>query len=187
MLLPDQPTAPTHLLVAGGKTGTIYLLDRDNLGQHDPDGDNQIVQSLNHAAGGAGTGDKGIWPKGAYWQNQIYYVGTGDVPKAYRLYNGQLSVTPVSFGAVKFGYPGALPAISANGNTNGIVWLVAEATPAKVPVVLYAYDAANLSVQLYNSNGTATGLGVQFGIPTVANGKVYVGTASELEVFGLLP
>lgn len=186
-VLPDQPTAPTHLLVAGGKEGTLYLIDRDNPGGYDRSNNNQIVQTLNHAAGGPGTGDKGIWPKGAYWQNQIYYVGTGDVPKAYRLFNGQMSVTPVSSGPVKFGYPGGAPVVSANGTKNGIVWLVAEATPQHIPVVLYAFNAADLSQQLYTSSGTTTGLGVQFAMTTVANGKVFVGTASELDVFGLLP
>jgi hypothetical protein len=186
-VLPDQPTPPTHLLVAGGKEGTLYLIDRDNLGRYDRSNNDQIVQTLNHAAGGPGTGDKGIWPKGAYWQNQIYYVGTGDVPKAYRLFNGQLSVTPVSSGPLKFGYPGGAPVVSSNGAKNGIVWLVAEATPQHIPVVLYAYNAADLSQQLYASSGTATGLGVQFAMTTVANGKVFVGTASELDVFGLLP
>jgi hypothetical protein len=186
-LVPDQPSGPTHLLFGGGKTGNVYLLNRDGLGGYDSSNDNAVQQSLVHAAGGKGKGDQGIWPKGAFWQNQVYYVGTGDVPKAYRLYDGQLSTAPISKGNVVFGYPAALPAISSNGTNNGIVWLVLEATPQKVPVVLYAFEADNLSVQLYNSTGVTTGLGVQFGIPTVANGKVYVGTASEIDVYGLLP
>jgi hypothetical protein len=65
-----------------------------------------------------------------------------------------------------------------------VVW---EAVPQQAKAVLYAFDAANLSVRLYASTGADTGRGIQFGIPTVANGKVYVGTASELDVFGLLP
>jgi len=80
-----------------------------------------------------------------------------------------------------------LPAISSNGDANGIVWIVWEATPIQAQTVLYAFEADNLSVQLYNSTGTTTGLGVQFGVPTVANGRVYVGTAGELDVYGLLP
>jgi hypothetical protein len=186
-VVPDQTTGPAHLLFGGGKSGDIYLLNRDSLGGYNSSNNNQIESDLVHAAGGTGKGDKGIWPKGAYWQNQIYYVGTGDVPKAYRLYNGQLSPLPISKGNFAFGYPGGLPAISSNGSSNGIVWVVWEATPIKAQTVLYAFEADNLSVQLYNSTGTTTGLGVQFGIPTVANGRVYVGTASELDVYGLLP
>ena len=186
-LIPDQPIAPTHLLVGGGKQGTVYLLDRDNMGQSNSSNDNQIVSSLIHAVGGASAGDHGIWPKGAYWQHQIYYVGTGDVPKAYRLYNGQLSTSPVSQAVPFFGYPGGLPAISSEQARNGIVWVVWEGTVQHAGAVLYAFDAADLSVRLYASTGVGTGRGIQFGIPTVANGKVYVGTASELDVFGLLP
>jgi hypothetical protein len=186
ILIPDQSSVPTHLLVGGGKQGTIYLLNRDNMGQSNSSNDNQIVSYLVHAAGGASAGD-GIWPTGAYWQHQIYYVGTGDQPKAYRLYNGQLSTSPVSQAATFFGYPGGLPAVSSEQAKNGIVWVVWEQTVQQGHAVLYAFDAADLSVRLYASTGVGTGLGIQFGIPTVANGKVYVGTAGELDVFGLLP
>jgi hypothetical protein len=186
-LVPDQTAGPAHLLFGGGKTGDVYLLNRDNMGGYNASNNNQILSDIVHAAGGTGKGDKGIWPKGAYWQNQIYYVGTGDVPKAYRVYNGQLSPNPISEGNFVFAYPGGLPAISSNGNSNGIVWIVWEATPVQAQTVLYAFEADNLSVQLYNSTGTTTGLGVQFGVPTVANGRVYVGTAGELDVYGLLP
>ena len=186
-VVPDQTTGPAHLLFGGGKTGDVYLLNRDNMGGYNASNNNQILSDVVHAAGGTGKGDKGIWPKGAYWQNQIYYVGTGDVPKAYRVYNGQLSPNPISEGNFVFAYPGGLPAISSNGDSNGIVWIVWEATPIQAQTVLYAFEADNLSVQLYNSTGTTTGLGVQFGVPTVANGRVYVGTAGELDVYGLLP
>jgi hypothetical protein len=186
-LIPDQTSGPTHLLVGGGKTGNMYLLNRDSMGEYDSSNDNAIQQYLVHGAGGEGNGDKGIWPKGAYWQNQIYYVGTSDVPKAYRLYNGQMSPEPMSKGNFSFQYPGGLPAISSNGTSNGIAWMVWQATPIQAQSVLYAYEADNLSVALYNSTGASTGLGVQFGIPTVANGRVYVGTASNVVVFGLLP
>jgi Abnormal spindle-like microcephaly-assoc'd, ASPM-SPD-2-Hydin/Protein of unknown function (DUF1573) len=186
-VVPDQTTGPAHLLFGGGKTGDVYLLNRDNMGGYNASNNNQILSDVVHAAGGTGKGDKGIWPKGAYWQNQIYYVGTGDVPKAYRVYNGQLSPNPISEGNFVFAYPGGLPAISSNGDANGIVWIVWEATPIQAQSVLYAFEADNLSVQLYNSTGTTTGLGVQFGVPTVANGRVYVGTAGELDVYGLLP
>jgi hypothetical protein len=186
-VVPDQTTGPAHMVFGGGKTGDVYLLNRDNMGGYNASNNSQILSDVIHAAGGTGKGDKGIWPKGAYWQNQIYYVGTGDVPKAYRVYNGQLSPNPISQGNFVFQYPGGLPAISSNGSSNGIVWVVWEATPVKAQTVLYAFEADNLSVQLYNSTGTTTGLGVQFGVPTVANGRVYVGTTSEVDVYGLLP
>jgi len=81
--------------------------------------------------------------------------------------------------------------VSANGSANGIVWFTYEPTPKdNLTAVLYAYDAANLSVQLYNSNvnpGDKLGNSLQFAVPTVANGKVYVGSVNELDIFGLLP
>src|SRR5216684_1731944 len=104
-VVPDQTTGPAHLLFGGGKSGDIYLLNRDSLGGYTSSNNNQVESDLVHGAGGTGRGDKGIWPKGAYWQNQVYYVGTGDVPKAYRLYNGQLSPIPISKGNFAFGYP----------------------------------------------------------------------------------
>jgi hypothetical protein len=196
LVLPDQPTAPTHLLVGGGKEGTIYLINRDDMGQFNSStyDDSQVVQSLVHAAGklsAYATTDSGLWSMPAYYQNQIYYVGVGDVPKAFRLFNGQLSPFPASQGTQNFRYPGGEVAISANGAANGIAWTIAEPLTTPQYAVLYAYDAANLANPLYNSASSGTrdrgGFGVQFGQPTVANGKVYVGTAAELDVFGLLP
>lgn len=189
MLLPDQPTSPTHLLIGGGKEGTLYLVDRDDMGQFNLSDNSQIVQSLVHAVGGPGMGTAGIWSSPAYYENLVYYAAVGDVPKAFRLYNGLLSDAPVSTASVTLNYPGAEPVISANGTTNGILWFVKEPTTTHGLAALYAYDAANLANALYNSTGKRDqgGAALQFGAPTVANGKVYVGTTTELDVFGLLP
>jgi hypothetical protein len=54
--------------------------------------------------------------------------------------------------------------------------------------VLHAYDASNLATELYNSNqaGTRDQFGNnKFISPTIANGKVYVGTKTGVAVFGL--
>jgi hypothetical protein len=196
MVLPDQPTAPTHLVIGGGKEGTIYLINRDAMGEYNSStyDDSQVVQTLVHAAGQLSsyeTSVAGLWSTPAYFNNQVYYVGTSDVPKAFRLWDSQLSPIPVSQGAQLFKYPGGEIAISANGSSNAIMWTIAEPLIAPKYAVLYAYDAANLSNLLYSSSSSGTrdlgGLGVQFGQPTVANGKVYIGTKTELDVFGLLP
>lgn len=196
MVLPDQPTAPTHLVIGGGKEGTIYLINRDEMGEYNSStyDDSQVVQSLVHATGQLSnyeTSVAGLWSMPAYFNNQVYYVGVGDVPKAFRLLNSQLSPLPVSQGGQLFKYPGGEIAISANGSSNAIMWTVAEPLIAPKYAILYAYDAANLSNLLYSSASSGTrdqgGLGVQFGQPTVANGKVYIGTSIELDVFGLLP
>jgi len=184
MLLPDQPTGPAHLLVGCGKEGTIYLIDRDNMGQFNSSFNN-VVQSLVGAV-------PGTWSIPAYWENQIYYLAQSDVLRAFRLSDGLLSTSPASTGTTAFGYPGASPAISVNGATNGIVWaLDTSAYGTSGPAVLHAYDAANVSRELYNSHQAGSrdqaGGATKFAVPTVANGKVYVGTKNQLNVYGLLP
>ena len=80
-------------------------------------------------------------------------------------------------------------AISANGTSNGILWAIQynETTPG----VLHAFNAANLTTDLYNSSQAGTrdamDLATRFSIPAVANGKVFVGTKASLIVYGLLP
>jgi hypothetical protein len=98
-----------------------------------------------------------------------------------------LSTTPVSTTSTVFTYPGSTPAISANGTSDGILWAVENSNPA----VLHAYDATNLATELYNSNQAAFGRdqfgpGNKFITPTVADGKVFIGTPNSVAVFGLL-
>ncbi|HXZ18557.1 MAG TPA: hypothetical protein VEG63_01330, partial [Candidatus Acidoferrales bacterium] len=85
-----------------------------------------------------------------------------------------------------FEYPGTAPAISANGTANGVVWAAENSSPA----ILHAYNAATL-VELYNSAQAGTrdqcGNGNKFITPTIADGKVFLGTQNSVCVFGLLP
>jgi hypothetical protein len=105
------------------------------------------------------------------------------------LSNGLLSTLPTSQSTQGFGYPGATPAVSANGSANGILWVLT--TVAGLPAQLHAYDATNISRELYNTgqnpNRDQPAIAAKFAVPTVANGKVYVGTQSEIDVYGLLP
>ena len=182
MLLPDAAGSATHphLLVAAGKQGTIYLMDRDNLGQFNSGSDSQLVQSLIGSIGGEGSFDTP-----AYFNNTIYYGGAGDVLKAFSISNASITATPASQGSTVLGFPGATPSVSANGSSNGIVWVIQNHGSA----VLRAYNATNLAQELYNSSAAGLrdvpGSGVKFAVPTVANGKVYVGTQYALAVFGL--
>jgi hypothetical protein len=180
LLLPDQPTSPTELLVAFGKQGMVYLADPTNLGGYSANG-NQVLQTL--PAGTVPTAHSSP----AYWQNNIYMCGVADYVKSFLLQNGLLSTSPTSESSTTFGYPGATPAVSANGATNGILWVLS--TVQNFPAVLNAYDAANISRNIYNSGQNSrdkAGIAVKFAVPTVANGKVYVGTSTELDVYGLL-
>ncbi len=182
LLIPNQPTAPTQLLVAAGKQGMVYLVDRTNLGGFNASG-NQVLQTL--PAGTVPTAHS----MPAYWQNNVYFCGIADNAKAFQLSSGFLSTEPTSESATPISYPGATPSISANGTANGIVWILATAPVNHAQ--LYAYDAANLSRELYdseqNSGRDQAGMGVKFVVPTVANGKVYVATQTEIDVYGLLP
>jgi hypothetical protein len=190
MLLPDQSGAIQHLAIFAGKTGTIYLVNRDNMGKFNAAGDN-VVQALYTTIGGAVT-PTGNWGTPAYFNGQIYIQGVKDNLKQFGLSNNLLSGGPLAIGADNIGYPGTTPMISSNGTLNGIVWVVqSDGAASSKPSTLRAYDATNIATELYNSglNGKTdqAGPAVKFATPTIANGKVYVPTASELDVYGLKP
>ena len=192
LLLPDAvgSTAHPHLLVGCGKQGVIYLVDRDTgkMGEFTPGTDN-VVQEI---------GSSGTWSMPAFWNNSLYYQGAGDVLKQFAfsftngVSNGTLMSSPVSSSATGFGFPGATPSISANGSTGGIAWVVrTDAYDGNGPAELHAYDATNLANELYNTTMVAArdtpGPAVKFAVPTVTGGKVYVGTQTQLSVYGLNP
>jgi hypothetical protein len=184
MLLPDQPGDHPHLMVAAGKEGKLYLLDRDNLGGFNAGGDN-IVQELPRAINAAF--DTPAYFDGGDAGRFVYYGATGDRLKAFQIGDNDLfGTTPASSSSVTFGSPGVTPSVSANGTDNGIVWVVQKAGNA----ILRAYDALNLSHELYDSEqaGARDRMdgGVKFVAPTIADGKVFVGTAGTLDIFGLL-
>ena len=182
-LLPDSvgSAAHPHLLAAAGKEGRIYLIDRDNMGHFHAGSDSQIIQSIAGAIGA----EFGV---PAYFNNTLYFLGSGDVLKAFRITNAVMSTSPISQGPTAFGFPGATASVSANGTNNGIVWaLQNDAWSSGGPAVLHAYNATNVMLELYNSNQAGTrdnpSGAVKFSVPTVANGKVYVGGQTALAVF----
>jgi hypothetical protein len=184
LLLPDVVDAngkTRHLGVGSGKDANIYVVDRDNMGKFNASQDN-IYQQINGQLGGSG-----VWAKPSYFNGTVYYGAVNDAIKAFPVASGKLAAAPASHTAHQFGYPGATPSISANGAANGIVWVVENGGTA----VLHAYDATNLANELYNSTQAASGrdtfAGNKFITAMVANGKVYVGTPSNVAVFGLLP
>jgi Calx-beta domain len=185
LILPDQPGTFPRLLLGAGKAGDIYLINRDqfttNNNHYDP------TNTLDFVAGIVRGKIDASFDTPAYFNEQIYYGGSGDNLKIFTLANGILSAGPVNNSSRSFSFPGATPSISAQGTSNGVLWAVAMGAPA----VLVAYNATNLSTELYNS-GQAAGNrdqlanGAKFAVPTVADGEVFVGGASSVSVFGLL-
>jgi hypothetical protein len=208
ILFPNQTSGqgPDHLLVQTGKGGVIYLIDRDKMGRFNSTSNDQIRQSFPGPS-------FGLWGSPALWQNNLYTGGQYDSLRQFtfdtstELFNS----TAASLSTHTFGYPGTTPSVSSRGNTQGILWtidasLYGYASPnagvncSTVPVpsactgpaVLHAYNAADLAMEYWNSSMAANnrdqaGNAVKFVPPTVANGKVYVSTRTEIDVFGLLP
>jgi hypothetical protein len=185
-------------MVVGSKEGRIYLLNRDSLGGHDVGADTQIPQSLllNPTACGAPGFDAGgpmrFYGSPSYWNGNIYWGTVFGPAVQYALNNGMLALqsqsTYIFQGSEELGR-GPLPVISANGNTNGIVWTAIMSYPSGNELLL-ALDATDLSQQLYTSNDAGTrdamGPGTVFEIPLVINGKVYLSVGAGVTVFGLL-
>ncbi|HEU5336982.1 MAG TPA: pyrrolo-quinoline quinone [Terriglobales bacterium] len=175
-----------QLMVVTGKSGTIYLLDAAHMGKFNSQGDTGIVQSIPLASAG-------VWGTPAWWNGTLYVGGTWDTLKAFRFdpQTTSFNVVPESQSSTTFQFPGPTPSISANGNRNGIAWIIqADGYVDGSSEVLRAYDAADLTRELYSSDQNAQrddpGGAVKFAVPTIANGKVYVGAKGQLSVYGLL-
>jgi hypothetical protein len=178
--LTDASGAVHHLAVGAGKDANIYVVDRDSMGKFNPKNNNAIYQEILGQIGG-------VWSMPAYFNNTVYYGAVSDTLKAFTITNAKLATAPNFASVTSFPYPGSTPAVTANGTGSGIVWAVANSSPA----VLYAFDATTLQ-ELYDSNQAANGRdefgnGNKFITPMIVNGKVYVGTPSAVAVFGLLP
>jgi hypothetical protein len=189
LLLPDQGGPHPHLLVTAGKNGTMYLIDRDNMGHFNPSNDSQIVQSLvNIFPNPSGSIlDGGNFSVPVYFNGVVYFSPVAGTLQAFQLNNGLLSTAPTSQSTATYAFPGGMFAISANGSTDGILWAV-QRVDATTPGVLHAYKATDLGVELYNSNQAGLrdtmDIAAKFNIPLVANGKVYVTSVSHLTVYG---
>ncbi len=188
LLLPDQAGTTPHLMVGGGKEGTIYVMNRDKLGGHS-NTTNNIVQYITGAIKGSVKGVQpfnGIWNTASYFNGHVYILGQYDFPKMFTLNNGRLPTKATSTGKTIMRGPAAI--ISANGTTNAIVWVLQYDTNKPT---LWALNPTNLAQEYYDSNqnsardkvGTAQVARVN---PTVANGRVYVPANSSVLVYGLL-
>jgi hypothetical protein len=187
VLLPDQPGIYPHLMIGGGKEGTIYVINRDGLGGYESGSDN-IVQYIVGAIKASVNKNQtyGIWSTPSYFEGNVYISGMGDYPKMFTLNNGMLPATATSTGSSIMRAP--IPTISANGSESGILWLfdASETTP-----ILWAFNPSDLTQEYYDTNQNPTRDQVSTRKitrvnPVVANGRVYVPTNSSVVVYGLL-
>ena len=199
-LLPDQPSGPAHLLVISGKEGRVYLLNRDAMGgfcSSCTTTDTNVLQSF-FVTNNFGTP--------AFWNNALYFGGAdfqhgGDFVKRFVFNPGTnplFTTSAASQSATRFPFPGTMPSISSHGASNGIVWAIdasqygPPSSRGTGPAVLHAYDATNLGTELWNTSQASgsrdvAGNAVKMTAPTIANGKVYLSTRTEIDVYGLLP
>ena len=179
MDLTDSGGTTRHLSVGAGKDALIYVVDRDAMGKFNASTD-QIYQEISGQLGGS------VFSMPAFFNGTVYYGAVGDALKAFPVASAKLASAPLSQSTHQFGYPGTTPSVSANGSANGIVWAIENSG-----AILFAYDAADLTKELYDSNQAAGNRdhfsGNKFITPVVVNGKVYVGTPTSVAVFGLLP
>lgn len=182
LLLPDQPGPYVHELIGGGKQGTLYVVNRDAMGGFNAAGDTQIVQALPGAlTQTTPTMDAGLWNTPIAWDNILFVLGRNDVAKAFALQNGVLA-GPLFRGTSTFYITDSV--ISANSNTNGILWVSQGDLN-----VIHAFNPYDLTQEYYNTNQAGTrdvpATLTRFMSPIVVNGKLYVGTQNELDVYGL--
>ena len=181
MVLPDLTDASSktwHLAIGAGKDSNIYVVNRDSMGGFNSN-TNNVYQVL------AGALPGGIWSMPAYFNSTVYFGPVGNPLLAFSISNAKLSATPVA-APNSFAYPGVTPGVSAHGTSNAIVWAVENSGGAGI---LHAYDATNVAGEFYNSTQGANGQfsDNKFITPTIANGRVYIGTPTGVAVFGLLP
>jgi hypothetical protein len=196
-ILIDPSGGPNpHLVIGGGKEGTLFLVNRDDMGKFNSTSNN-VVQTIN--AGAA------IFATPVFWQDNLYVAAEALQQFTFHPVTGMFSGSAASQTTAIYGYPGATASLSSNGATEGILWASDSSqycTPQSHgcgPAVLHAYDATNLAIELWNSsqaegNRDQAGDAVKFTVPTIANGKVYLGTRGnnttvlgELDAYGLLP
>jgi hypothetical protein len=182
VLLGTQPGPHPHLMVLAGKEGKLYLLDRDHLGHFHAGSDPQVLQTIK---------TKDAYGAASYWNGHVYFTDRSDITRDFALANGHLTekaaTAPMSSTA-------ATPIVSANGNTDAILWVVStkewDETHMNRPSILHAYDATNITHELYSSEQNPTrdraGNTVRFTIPTIADGHIFLGTRGHLDVYVLL-
>jgi len=187
VLMPDNPSSPPHEIIGGGKDGKVFVVDRDSMGSFSSTSNN-VIQTVQ-------TGVReldNIFSTPAYFNGNLYLHCEKDVLRVFSWSNGLMSTQPVAMGQPILMTHGATVSVSANGTSNGLVWEIDNSNYDAVgPAILRAYDVNDVANELYdstqNSSRDSAGIALKFTVPTVAGGKVFVGTSNELDIYGLLP
>jgi uncharacterized protein (TIGR03437 family) len=176
LLLPPEAGSDAHrnLVLVAGKEGRVYLVDRDQMGGFNSFTDAGALQTVT-------LGGQGVFGSSAYFSGNVYLSASGDQLRSFGIANAALTKSPVSSSSMVIANPGSSPIVSANGSSNGVVWAYEL---GDYNTLLHAFDAADLSKELYRD---AVNAYTEFGVPTEADGKVYVGALNTLFVYGLFP
>ena len=188
LVLPDQSGPVSHLAVAAGKSGTMFLMNEDNLGGYSPITNNVL----------------GSYPIGQCWCGPSYFVDTDGAPRVVSSGAGSaivwelgtslpaprltaVGVSPIIAGGQQDA--GFFTTVSSNGTFNPVIWALSRASQQNI--FLYAFDPDNLQ----NGHLTLLFRGIAGFwpivtananlVPVVANGKVYVASYQQLTIFGL--
>jgi hypothetical protein len=180
MLPPAQPGLTPNLLVAGGKDGTLTLLERTSPG---------LVEL-------------GRYPIGSCWCGPSFFTGADGIGRivtsggqALKLFKIATSATTnarlVKESTVAIGTgedPGFFTSVSSNGLTPGsaVIWAVGRPGEQTRAITLYAIDPVSAKIIYQAPAGSWLNLDSNVNnVPTVANGFVYVGGFGQLAIFGL--
>jgi len=184
LLLPDMTDKlgkVWRLAVNAGADGNLYVLNRDSQTGAGP-ASKDVVQRLDGVFT-SGAADAGL----AFFNNTVYVAAAGSGVRSFSITNARISSIPASQTSGILGQSGASLSVSAHATANAILWVMEGGDSA----VLHAYDATDLSRELYNSK-QAQGGRDDFGpgnaalMPLVMNGRIYVVTSNGVAVFGLL-
>jgi hypothetical protein len=200
IILPDAvaSSAHPHLALATGKVAILYLLDisqnapgSTKMGQFNSSTNNDVQEVTPVPPPNTTLMDGGNYGDPAYWNGNIYTTGQNFPLSQFQISNGTISAPQFATSTNTFPPRGGIPAVSANGAAGGVVWIIDyTGWENGAASILDAYDATNVGTLLYSSPSTgagAAGPAVKFTVPTVANGRVYVGGQYSFSVFGLLP
>jgi hypothetical protein len=187
MLLPEQPGSIPHLVVAAGKEGNMFLMNRDDLGGYNPNGNNVL----------------GTYYIGGCWCGQSYFVDPsdstarvvssgGNVVAVWKLQTSpSVALTDISNATITTGqFPGFFTSVSSNGTSHPIIWALSRPYTTPPLIYLYAFNpeagGSTLAQIFVGQAGSWPNVGGDSNaVPVVANGHVFVASYRQLAIFGL--